>query len=75
MYLTQPTFRENFNFDIFLQKRLLLTFAYGFEKSVIYEKLSTQKVTSDFLYVLEEKISTQKVIYRFPVCFRIKNQS
>jgi hypothetical protein len=25
-----------------------ITFAYGLEKSVIYEKLSTQKVTYDF---------------------------
>jgi hypothetical protein len=44
---------ENINFDIFLQKRLFqiktaITFAYGLEKSIIYEKLSTQNYTSNF---------------------------
>jgi hypothetical protein len=42
---------ENLNFDIFCKKRLFqtktaLTFAYGFEKKhVIYENVSTKKVT------------------------------
>jgi hypothetical protein len=27
---------------------MAITFAYGLEKSIIYEKLSTQKVTSNF---------------------------
>jgi hypothetical protein len=45
---------ENLNFDIFCKKRLFqiktaLTFAYGLEKKhVIYENISTEKVTSDF---------------------------
>jgi hypothetical protein len=49
MYLTQPIFRENLNFDTFCKKRLFqikttITFAYRLKKSVIYEKLSTKKV-------------------------------
>jgi hypothetical protein len=57
MYLTQPTFRENLRFLIlifFAKKRLFqiktaITFAYELGKNcVIYEKLSTQKVTSNF---------------------------
>jgi hypothetical protein len=45
---------EILNFDIFCKKRLFqikspITFAYGLKKKhIIYEKLSTQKVTSDF---------------------------
>jgi hypothetical protein len=44
---------ENLNFDIFCKKRLFqiktsLTFAYGLKKCVIYENVSTEKVTSDF---------------------------
>jgi hypothetical protein len=45
---------ENMNFDIFCKKRLFqiktdLTSAYGLEKEcVIYENVSTEKVTSDF---------------------------
>jgi hypothetical protein len=40
---------EILNFDIFCKKRLFqiktaITFAYGLEKNIIYEKLSTQKV-------------------------------
>jgi hypothetical protein len=39
MYVTQPTFIENLNFDIFCKKRLFqiktaLSFAYGLKKSV-----------------------------------------
>jgi hypothetical protein len=53
MYLLQPTFRENLNFDIFYKKRLFriktaITCVHGLEKSVIYEKLSTENFTSDF---------------------------
>jgi hypothetical protein len=49
-----PFIRENLNFDIFCKKRLFRiktakTFPYGLEKSVIYEKLSMKKVTSDFI--------------------------
>jgi hypothetical protein len=44
---------ENLNFDIFCKKKLFqiktaITFAYGLKKSVIYENVSTKKVTSDF---------------------------
>jgi hypothetical protein len=44
---------EILNFDIFCKKRLFqiktaLTFAYELKKSVIYENVSMEKVTSDF---------------------------
>jgi hypothetical protein len=56
MYLRQPTFRENFEilkFDIFCKKgyskiKRQYILCTDSKKSAIYEKLSMQKVTSDF---------------------------
>jgi hypothetical protein len=73
MYLTKPSIRENLNFDIFCKKSLLeiktaITFAYELKKSVIYEKLSRKKVTSDshkFLLLKIPKETKKHEDFRF----------
>jgi hypothetical protein len=57
---------ENLIFDIFCKKRLFqiktaLTFTYGLEKKhVIYENVSTEKVTSNFTQIFDSQNSKGK---------------
>jgi hypothetical protein len=70
----QPIYRKfvNLNFDISCKNRLfqiktVITFAYRLEKSVIYETLSTQKVTSKGKYesrkILDFTKKMRKIVF------------